>query len=106
MDGMELVCFKIISSVGEAKSNYILAMEAARKHDFEKAEELMREGDSCFVEGHKAHGSLIQQEASGDKVEVSLLLVHSEDQLLGCETIKTMALEVIELHKQLHELQK
>ena len=42
MDGMELLCFKIISSVGEAKSDYITAIEYAKKGDFEKAEEVIR----------------------------------------------------------------
>ena len=31
MEDMELVCFKIISAVGEAKSDYIMAIEEAEK---------------------------------------------------------------------------
>ena len=53
MEEMELICFKIISAVGEAKSDYISAIEAAKKGDFEKAEEAMKHGASCYVNGHK-----------------------------------------------------
>lgn len=31
MEEMELICFKIISAVGEAKSDYISALEAAKR---------------------------------------------------------------------------
>ncbi len=54
MEEMEMICFKIISAVGEAKSDYISAIEAAKKGDFEKAEEAMKHGASCYVKGIKS----------------------------------------------------
>ena len=99
MEEMEMICFKIISAVGEAKSDYISAVEAAKKGDFEKAEEAMKHGASCYVNGHKEHAGLISKEASGEKTEVCLLLMHAEDQLMAAETIKLLASELIELYK-------
>lgn len=101
MEDMELVCFKIISAVGEAKSDYVLAMEEAEKGNFERAEELIKEGDECYTRGHQVHASLIQKEASGEKTEVVLLLMHAEDQLMAAETIKLMAEKMIALYKRL-----
>ena len=100
MEDMELICFKIISAVGEAKSDYDLAMEEAEKGNFDKAEELIKEGDACYVRGHQVHASLIQKEASGEKTEVVLLLMHAEDQLMAAETIKLMAEKLIALYKK------
>lgn len=101
MEDMELICFKIISSVGGAKSEYISAISYAKKGEFAKAEELIKHGDECALEGHKAHAELIRKEASGSKVEISLLLMHAEDQLLGAETIKLFAEEFIDLYKKM-----
>ncbi len=101
MEAMEQICFQIISYTGEAKSDYIEAMGAAREYDFEKAERLMKEGMAVFVEGHKVHGQLIQKEAAGDNVQLSLLLMHAEDQLLGAETLKVIADELIAVYKKL-----
>ena len=100
MEDMELICFKIISAVGEAKSDYISALEAAKKGEFEKAEELIKHGDSCYLNGHKQHGELIAQEASGQKTEICLLLMHAEDQLMAAETIKLLVVELIALYKK------
>lgn len=101
MEGMELMCFKIISAVGEAKSDYITAIELAKKGEFEKAEESIVHGEECFVNGHRQHADLIAQEAGGESVVVSLLLMHAEDQLMAAETTKLLAMELISLYKKL-----
>ncbi len=54
-----------------------------------------------LAEGHHAHGGLLTQEASGDKVKVDLLLVHAEDQMMSAETFRIMAKEIIDIHKKL-----
>ncbi len=100
MEEMELICFKIISAVGEAKSDYISALEVAKKGDFEKAKEAIKHGDECYVNGHKEHAELIAKEARGERTEVCLLLMHAENQLMAAETIKLLALELIELYKK------
>lgn len=101
MENNELVCFQIISTVGSAKSMYLEAIREAKKGDFEKAVSLIDEGHKIYAEGHHFHAKLIQQEASGEKTDINLLLVHAEDQMMSAETIKIMAEEFIEVHKKL-----
>ena len=104
MNNLELSSFKIISSVGMAKSSYIEAMNAAEKGNFDLADEKIKEGEKFFSEGHEAHSGLIQQESSGDDIKLSLLLMHAEDQLMSAETIKIMAKEVIKLNNRIQNL--
>lgn len=99
MEDMEVLCFKIISAVGEAKSDYISAIELAKKGEFEKAEEMIKQGESCYVTGHRQHADLITKEAGGEKTEICLLLMHAEDQLMAAETVKLLAEEIIGLYK-------
>ncbi len=101
MEGIELVCFKIIASVGSARSYFIEAMKLAREGEFEKAKEAIANGEKEFVTAHQAHGELIAQEANGEKTDVCLLLLHAEDQLMSAETVKIVAEEHIELCKKL-----
>lgn len=106
MNEMELTCFQIISSVGMAKSAYIEAMKLAEKGNFDLAQDKIKEGEDVFVNGHTAHASLIQKEASGEGVVPTLLLMHAEDQLMSAETIKVMANEIIKLNQRLYALEK
>ena len=107
MEGLELVAFNIISSVGTARSSYIEAIQKAKEGDFEAAEALIKEGDDVFVEGHNAHAGLLQQEAEGGPGStLSLLILHAEDQLMSAEGFKTIAQEFIEVYKKFKELEK
>ena len=63
MEGLELICFEMIATNGSARSYFLEALEAAKKGDFVEAEKLMEEGDKMLVEGHYAHGRLLEQEA-------------------------------------------
>lgn len=101
MEGIELICFEIISSVGGARSCYIEAIELAKNKQFDEAQQAIKNGDEMFLQGHHAHAKLVQQEASGDKVDVVLLLVHAEDQLMSAETFKILAEQFIDVYKQI-----
>ena len=37
MEGLELICFQIISAVGTSRSNYIEAIQLAKQGDFDGA---------------------------------------------------------------------
>jgi len=100
MTDVNMVSFKIISNVGMAKSLVMEALYAAKEGDFVLAEDKLKESTTYFGEGHKAHAAIIQKEASGEKVEISLILMHAEDQLLNTETMSELVKEMIEMYKR------
>ena len=104
MEGMELVSFQIIASVGAAKSMYMEAMKAAQEFDFEKAEKLIEDAEEMFLKGHEAHASLIQKEAGGEPVNPTMLLMHAEDQLMNAEFLKITAEEIIALYERIETI--
>ncbi|WP_300386188.1 PTS lactose/cellobiose transporter subunit IIA [Clostridium sp.] len=101
MDELELVAFEIISNVGMAKSLAIEAIREAREDNYEEAEKKIIEAKDFLVQGHHAHAGLISKEANGEKIEFSLIIMHAEDQLISAETIKDLAIELIEMNKKI-----
>lgn len=101
MNEMELVAFEIISNVGMAKSLAMEAIREARSGNFEEAEKKIDEAKVFLLEGHHVHLGLIQNEANGKKLEFSLIIMHAEDQLISAETIKDLAIELIEMNKEI-----
>ena len=61
----------------------------------------IEEAKEFLLQGHHSHTSLIQKEAAGEKLEFSLIIMHAEDQLISAETIKDLAIEIIEMHEDL-----
>jgi len=99
---MDTIGFQIISNVGMAKSLVMEALYAAREGDYAAAEAKIEESRQYFLEGHKVHSSLIQKEASGEKLQISLILMHAEDQLMSAETISELVKEMIEIYKRMN----
>lgn len=97
-----MVIFQMISAAGAAKSKYIEAISVAREGNFEEAHKIMKEGSECFVEAHRVHAELLSTEATGVNSEVSLLLVHAEDQMMSAETFRTVAEEIIMLYEKMN----
>ncbi|MDL2276843.1 PTS lactose/cellobiose transporter subunit IIA [Breznakia sp. OttesenSCG-928-G09] len=101
MKDLELISFQIISAVGSARSLYIEAIQEAKNKNFKRAKSLVEEGSSQFIEGHRAHTKLIQEEANINDISINLLLVHAEDQLMSADTFKIIAEEFIEIYEKL-----
>lgn len=101
MEGIELLSFQMISANGSARSCFVEAVAAAKEGNFERAQELMAEGEELFVEGHRVHAELIQHEAQSGGTDINLLLIHAEDQMMSAEVLKIVAEELIEIHKRL-----
>lgn len=106
MEGIEMICFQIISNVGLARSSYIEAIQKAKTGDFDGAEECLKTGQEQFLKGHEAHFELLTKEAQGNPVGGSLILVHAEDQLMSAEGFKIIAEEMIASYKRIIELEK
>ncbi len=103
MDELVRTSFQIIAAVGGARSSYVEAVAAAKAGDFERADELMRAGDESFLGGHDAHTSLIQREAAGDPVNMTLMITHAEDQLMAAESFKIVAAELIDVYRRMEK---
>lgn len=101
MEGLELSCVELITYVGDARSSFIQAIGAAKKGDFPEAERLIAAGEESFINGHKVHGKLIQKAAGGELDNISLILVHAEDQLMSAETFKILVNEFIDVYRKM-----
>lgn len=97
----EVMCFQMITAAGEAKSNYMEALQEVKENNYQKADELLREGDKSFALVHDMHTELVQKECAGEKVEVTLLMTHVEDQMMSVEVIKILVLELYEVYKRI-----
>ena len=78
------------------------ASQAVKAGDYETAAAKMKSGDEQYAAGHEQHAKLVQQEAAGDPVTMSLLLTHVEDQMMSTETVKLMVTALIDLYRKLN----
>lgn len=96
---IETVAMTIIAHSGEARTAAFNALQRAKSGNFEEAEELMKESEKEALEAHNAQTELLVSEANGDKTEVNVLLVHSQDHLMTSILAQELIKEIIYLHK-------
>ncbi|EFI85188.1 N,N'-diacetylchitobiose-specific phosphotransferase enzyme IIA component [Listeria grayi] len=96
---LEQTIMSLIVFGGNAKSDAMLAIEAAKKGDFEQADAGIAQAEASLLEAHHSQTKLIQGEARGERTEVSLLLVHAQDHLMNAITFKDLAKEIVDLYR-------
>mgnify|MGYP002715587206 CR=1 FL=1 len=91
----------LIVNAGNAKSDAMEAIQAAKKGDFETAHAKIKSADQSLLEAHHSQTNLLADEASGKPMNLTLLAVHSQDHLMTSITFNDLAKEVIDLYEHL-----
>lgn len=94
---------QLIMYGGDAKGRAVEAIRAAKKFDFLTAQEKLKEANQSLSQAHHTQTSLLTQEAQGNHVNVSLLMVHGQDHLMNAITFIDMAKEVIDVYQLLEK---
>ncbi|GGJ94100.1 PTS mannose transporter subunit IIA [Lentibacillus kapialis] len=98
---MEQVIMGIIMNSGDAKSDAMEAIQHAKKKEVDRANQLIESAENELKEAHSKQTEMIQDEARGEKTELSLLLVHAQDHLMTATTFKDLAKEFVDLYEQI-----
>ncbi|WP_409293779.1 PTS lactose/cellobiose transporter subunit IIA [Peribacillus sp. SCS-26] len=96
----EQINFMLILHSGNARGKIIGALREYRTGNLEGSERLMNEAEGDLRSAHEIHFKLVQREASGNKVDFALLLMHAEDHLMSTLTMKELVKEFLEIFKQ------
>lgn len=99
-ESREMISFGIVASAGAARSLAFEALKAAKKHDFDRADDLMKQSEEAALGAHHQQTALLSKEASGDHTPVDVLLVHAQDHLMTAMLAQELIKEIIYLHKE------
>lgn len=97
----EQTIMNLIMAGGNAKSSAFEAIYAAKKGDQETAKAKLKEADEFMVAAHNAQTDMLTQEAQGNHVQVSLLMVHAQDHIMNAITFRDLAGEIVDLYGRL-----
>lgn len=86
---------------GNAKSDAMEAIAAAKKGDFELADQKISDAEESLVQAHHSQTGLLTQEARGNHMDVTLLTVHSQDHLMTSIAFKDLAKEIIDIYRRM-----
>lgn len=97
---MEENVFPIISLAGESKSLAYEALRLAKENKFEEADKKMEEADKILLQSHEYQTNLITKEADGEKFNINMLFIHTQDHLMTAMSEKNLIKELINILKK------
>ncbi|SJZ40631.1 PTS system, cellobiose-specific IIA component [Pilibacter termitis] len=100
MENMEVV-MGIIMNAGDAKSSAVEAIQAAKKGEFDLAEERLKHAGEALVGAHHSQTEMLTKAAQGEKIEIGIYMVHAQDHLMTAIAFTDLAKEFVELYKKL-----
>ena len=91
------VAMNIILHAGDAKNKIKDALSATKEFDFDEAKRILKDANEDIRQAHAHQVKVIQNEASGDYYEASLLFNHAQDTLMTIMSEERLAVEIVEL---------
>ena len=101
MEELEMQIMNIIVNAGDCKNHAYEALKKAKEKKYEEAEKEMELAEDAIARAHDYQTAMIQKEASGEKVEFSVLFVHAQDHLMTALVVIDLAQEFIDVYKKI-----
>lgn len=96
----EQVIMELVVNGGNARSKAMEAIKLAKKGDLQAAKEKIKKSNEALGKAHEFQTKLIHSESAGEKVEVSLLMIHAQDHLMNAMTVRDLAKEMIDMYEE------
>ncbi|AWK49973.1 PTS lactose/cellobiose transporter subunit IIA [Clostridium beijerinckii] len=104
MEQLEMAIMNIIINAGDCKNHCYMALGMVNEGKYEDAEVEMKLANEALGKAHDAQTEMLQKEAGGEKVEISLLFVHAQDHLMTAISEKNLIEQIMELRKVINTL--
>lgn len=85
---------------GDGRSCAMEAIEAAKQGEYSLAHQKLKEAQDALLIAHQSQISFIEKGMNGEKVNISLLMVHAQDHLKNVLTVKELAKEFVDLYER------
>lgn len=96
------VAMQLIIHAGNAKSECMEAIQLVKSGDFSGSTEKIEAANQSLTYAHHAQTSLLTNEARGEHVQPTLMLIHAQDHLMNAITFRDLAKEMIELYTRIN----
>lgn len=98
--------FKIVAYAGDARTALLKALDEARLGNFETARKLVDEAKISINDAHHAQTEILSQEAGGQDMDVTFIMVHGQDTLMTTMLLMDQVKFFIDSYERLSKLEK
>ena len=97
---LSMVGFEIVAYSGDARSTLLSLLKEMRAGNFENVEEKLKEADENINLAHQSQTKILQQEASGEDMEMGFIFIHGQDHLMTTILLRDIVDDFINLYEE------
>jgi PTS system cellobiose-specific IIA component len=94
---------QVILQAGNARTFVAQALKSASEDNFTIADKLIKEAEKEVREAHRTQTKMVQSEARGEEVELSILLIHAQDTLMIAISEINMAKQLVKMYQKISD---
>ena len=98
-EDMEMVAMEIVAYAGEARTQFLKAMDAMADKDWEAAEKLISEGYETVLSAHDSQTDMIAREAGGEDMELCCVMEHAQHHQMNAMLLGDMCKRFMKMMK-------
>lgn len=102
---ISMVGFEIVAYAGDAQTDLIAALDAARTGDFDKAHELHQQAKDALIGAHDTQTGLLSQEAGGGEMDMTFIMAHAQDTLMTTMMLEKQTAFSIDMYERLAKIE-
>ena len=99
MNNLEQIVMELVVNGGNARSMAMKAITAAQNKNYDLAAENIEQCNIALNRAHEFQTGILQAEASGEHLDMSLIMVHAQDHLMNAMTVRDLAKEFVKLYQ-------
>ncbi len=97
---LSLVGFEIVAYSGDARSTLLALLKEMRNGNFDNVEEKLKEADENINLAHQSQTKILQQEASGEDMEMGFIFIHGQDHLMTTILLRDIIEDFVSLYQE------
>ena len=99
------VAFEVIVHSGNVCTQVYEVLKMGEQGQFDQVQDLLAQAEEEIRVAHQTQTDLIQSEARGEDVKLTLLWPHAQDTLMIAMSELQMARHILQLYKRIHALE-
>ncbi len=97
---LQVTAFDIIFHSGNARTLIHEGFKEMRLGNYTEGKKKLKDANEEILEAHKSQTNLLKEYASGQKIEMEIIMVHAQDHLMTTMTLLEVANEMKYLYQK------
>ena len=103
---LEEIVFSIVGFAGECRGLAFEALALSEEGKIEEAEVMLKDAEKALHQAHYVQTDLIQKEAAGEKMPISMVFIHAQDHLMTAISEKELIKKLVSANAKMDQLNK